>query len=54
VNDALRDRKRFVPEGRNAFARALRQSNVPINLIGNTKRYLEENVPSPKRWKVYV
>jgi len=56
VNDVLRFRKRFAPKGRDAFARALKQSNVPRDLIGNTKRYLDESfaaLPSPKRWKVY-
>jgi len=50
VNDALRDRKRFVPEGIHFWC--VETSNEPNNVIGNTKPHLQEKVPSPKRWKL--
>lgn len=39
VNDMLRHRKTFQPRGWQDFARALRQSNVPLDLVGNRHRW---------------
>ena len=39
VNDVVRHRKTFHPHGWQEFARALRQGNVPQDLIGNRKRW---------------
>lgn len=39
VNDMLRHRKSFQPRGWQDFARALRQSNVPLDLVGNRHRW---------------
>ena len=39
VNDVLRQRKRFNPTGWEVFAEALREENVPQNLIGHDKRW---------------
>ena len=39
VNDMLRHRKTFQPRGWQEFARALRQSNVPLDLVGNRHRW---------------
>ena len=35
VNDMMRQRKGFEPRGRFEFARALRHTNVPQDLVGN-------------------
>ena len=39
VNDMVRQRKSFQPRGWREFARALRQDNVPQDLIGNKERW---------------
>ena len=39
VNDMVRQRKSFQPHGWREFARALRQDNVPQDLIGNKERW---------------
>ena len=39
VNDALRRRKRIQPEGWQTFARALKETNVPQDLIGHQERW---------------
>ncbi len=39
VQDALRSRKHYVPKGWQTFASALRDSNVPQDLIGNQERW---------------
>ena len=39
VNDIIRHRKSFQPHGWEEFARALRQSNVPQDLVGNRNRW---------------
>ena len=39
VNDMLRHRKTFQPRGWQDFARALRQNNVPLDLVGNRQRW---------------
>lgn len=39
VNDVIRHRKSFQPRGWQEFARALRQSNVPQDLVGNQERW---------------
>ena len=39
VNDMLRQRKGFEPYGRFEFARALRHSNVPQDLVGNRRMW---------------
>ena len=39
INDALRQRKTFEPRGWQDFARALRSSNVPQDLIGHKRRW---------------
>lgn len=39
VNDALRSRKNFNPEGWQDFATTLRQLNVPQELVGNVNRW---------------
>lgn len=39
VNDALRRRKRFEPHGWQTFARALKETNVPQDLIGHEERW---------------
>ena len=39
VNDALRRRKRFEPRGWEIFADALRETNVPQDLVGNPTRW---------------
>lgn len=39
VNDMIRQRKSFQPRGWEDFARALRQSNVPQDLVGNPRRW---------------
>lgn len=39
INDAIRHRKTFQPHGWQDFARALRQSNVPQDLIGHRERW---------------
>ena len=35
INDMMRQRKDFLPHGQQEFARALRQTNVPQDLVGN-------------------
>jgi hypothetical protein len=37
VNDVLRKRKYFNPQGWEIFGEAVRQANVPQNLIGHTR-----------------
>ena len=39
VNDLIRHRKSFQPHGWEEFARALRQSNIPQDLVGNRNRW---------------
>ena len=39
INDMLRHRKSFQPRGWQAFARALRQTNVPQDMIGHRERW---------------
>ena len=39
VNDVLRRRKHFEPHGWQTFARALKDTNVPQNLIGHHERW---------------
>ena len=39
INDALRQRKTFQPHGWRDFARALRHSNVPQDLVGHRQRW---------------
>ena len=39
INDVLRQRKTFQPHGWRDFARALRQSNVPQDMIGHRQRW---------------
>ena len=39
VNDVMRHRKGFRPHGWQEFARALREGNVPQDLIGNRQRW---------------
>lgn len=39
VNDALRRRKHFEPHGWETFARALKETNVPQDLIGHQERW---------------
>ncbi len=48
VQDALRSRKHYVPRGWQTFATALRESNVPQDLIGNQERwqYMMHEEPS--------
>ena len=46
VNDALRRRKRFEPQGWQTFARALKETNVPQALIGHDERWKWMQNPS--------
>ena len=39
VQDVLRKRKTHVPVGWQTFARALRESNIPQDLVGNLDRW---------------
>ncbi len=39
VNDTLRKRKRFEPEGWQTFAQALKETNVPQDLVGHEERW---------------
>jgi hypothetical protein len=39
VNDVLRKRKYFNPQGWDAFGEALREANVPQDLIGHEDRW---------------
>lgn len=39
VNDMLRQRKGFEPRGRFDFARALRETNIPQDLVGNRRMW---------------
>ena len=39
INDTLRHRKSFQPHGWRDFARALRHSNVPQDLVGHKQRW---------------
>ena len=39
INDTLRHRKTFEPRGWQDFARALREDNVPQDLVGNSVRW---------------
>ncbi len=39
VNDVLRRRKHFEPQGWQTFARGLKESNVPQDLIGHQERW---------------
>ena len=50
VQDVLRKRKTHVPVGWQTFARALRESNVPQDLVGNLERWQwmnQEKEPTP-------
>ena len=50
VQDVLRKRKTHVPVGWQTFARALRESNVPQDLVGNLERWQwmnQEEEPTP-------
>ena len=50
VQDVLRKRKTHVPVGWKTFARALRESNVPQDLVGNVDRWQwmnQEEEPTP-------
>ena len=53
VNDVLRKRKYFNPEGVEIFGEALRKANVPQDLIGHTDRWRyithAKRTPSRKR-----
>ncbi len=57
VNDAVRLRKRFEPNGWQVFARGLAESNVSQDLIGNTKRWNwiqeQRGVPEESYWDRY-
>ncbi len=52
VNDALRRRKHFEPRGWEVFARAMKETNVPQDLIGHRERWQwmqrqhQDNTPS--------
>lgn len=63
VNDVLRKRKYFNPEGWETFGEALREANVPQDLIGHEDRWRyihqtkrtprarkRQQSPSPERW----
>ena len=63
VNDVLRKRKYFNPEGWETFGEALREANVPQDLIGHEERWRyihqtkrtprarkRQQSPSPERW----
>lgn len=48
INDQLRTRKNFNPEGWKQFSSALKQMNIPTDLIGNQKRHtVTSEVRSP-------
>ena len=47
VNDVLRQRKNFHPTGRSVFAQALKESNVPRDVVGN-QRVWDEMMTSRK------
>ena len=52
INDVLRKRKTFQPQGWNVFAEALHDINVPMDLVGNEERwkYMQTGVtPASKR-----
>ena len=64
VNDVLRKRKYFNPEGWERFGEALREANVPQDLIGHEERWRyihqtkrtprarkRQQSPSPERWQ---
>jgi hypothetical protein len=39
INDVLRNRKTFQPQGWNVFAEGLHDMNVPMDLVGNQERW---------------
>ena len=39
VNDVLRKRKAFEPQGWQTFARVLKDANIPMDLVGNPDRW---------------
>ncbi len=49
VQDTLRSRKHYVPRGWQTFASALKESNVPQDLIGNQDRWQYMMQEQPKR-----
>ena len=51
VNDLLRKRKAFNPQGWEVFGDALREANVPQDLIGNRDRwdYIRKGTPRQRR-----
>jgi len=49
VNDVIRKRKYFNPEGREEFADALRQLNIPQDLVGNSEILDKLRQRQPKR-----
>ena len=46
INDTLRQRKIFKPQGRFDFARALRHENVPLEMVGNNAMWRWMHRPS--------
>ena len=53
VNDVLRKRKYFNPQGWETFGEALREANVPQDLIGQEDRwkYITQTKRTPKSCK---
>ena len=52
INDMVRHRKSFEPVGWQSFAEALRESNVPQEMVGNRERWeWMHRPPSPPRKK---
>ncbi len=50
INDTLRRRKHFQPHGWQTFARALKETNVPQELVGHQERWnwMQQQHDSPQ------
>ena len=51
VNDVLRRRRNFSPEGSSVFVQALKEAHVPETVIGHKERWHGGDRPSPETWK---